>query len=1175
MNKSKNVTMKNAVKTSVALMLSAILSIQGIAPVLASEEELLIEDNLSEDLSDMDTEPEESSFVEDDLETDISEEEYDEVDSLIVNDTLNDENILSDEEYEISEEIDEAGISAEAFDVLYEVQNNAVNSALSADNNEEMGPDESVIDDAENEGDVTLVGGGADLGSGKCGDNLTWTLDCEGTLYISGSGNMQDYLYVRSPWEDLATSIWNVVIGTGVTSIGHCAFFNCTNLSNVTIPEGVTSIGYQAFYYCPKLTNITIPSSVTKIWEMAFASCESLLSITVDSANNSYSSRNGVLFNKALTELIQYPCAKAGDYVVPFSVTNIFSLDKPEVSAFMGCSNLTNVTISGNIASIPSFAFAGCSSLESVTIYDGVTSIGYDAFGYCTSLSSITLPCSVNNISPFAFKSCSSLAQIVFKGNAPVFGDSCLDEVNAAVYYPANNTTWTEDKRQNYGGNINWIVQNEDSAVIDSHEGKCGDNVYWTLADETLTISGTGPTWDFKVFTLTNTYTKSGEPLPWRDLASQVRRIVVEEGVTYIGNGAFSQIGYEDSTAYYLESIILPSTLEGIGTRVFARDVFDELIIPDSVSSLGTECFWLSCIRNVIVGNGVTEIPTSAFADSYVKKVVLGDSVQILGSEAFSYSKLEEINIPNSVREVRGRCFLGTKLKEIYLPASIQEIGANAFSGCPFLEIIDLEEGLTSIGDSDRLMEIFYGCRSVETIIIPDTVECIGMGLFKECSNLKNVFLSRKIKRLTNTFWGCSSLESIEIPESVEQMYGTFGQCHSLKKVVFDGDCPEMHDTKLTPEGGTYGTFYECTLSAYYPSSNATWTEDKLQNYGGNITWIPYNPTKEADDKATADIAVNLINALANNISISDREKIITARKEYDSLTDDQKALIDPAVLQKLTDAESALKAAEEKAAKEAADKAAAKAVADKINALAGSISTSDKAAIEAARKAYESLTAEQKALIDASVLKKLTDSETALKKAEEAALTPIVTPTVKPEAVPTATPIPTPTPSPTAAPTATPTPTAAPTPAPHVHEWSDWALTTEPTVMAEGVETRTCECGETETRPVSKLEPTISLNFTGTLPLKQKQTFKGAVISELANGDSVKKVASNNTKIVKASFKKGVLTLKAQKKAGTAKITVTLASGLKKTFKVKVQKALVKTKKIVVLSKELLINNF
>ena len=333
----------------------------------------------------------------------------------------------------------------------------------------------------------------------------------------------------------------------------------------------------------------------------------------------------------------------------------------------------------------------------------------------------------------------------------------------------------------------------------------------------------------------------------------------------------------------------------------------------------------------------------------------------------------------------------------------------------------------------------------------------------------------------------------------------------------------------------------------------------------------PEETGNESTNKKTAETAKNLINALptVESVTASDRKAVETARNAYNALTDAQRALIDPALAQKLTDAEYALKAAEEKAAKEASDKAAAKAAADKINALTSSISISDKAAFEAARKAYESLTADQKALIDPSVLQKLTDSEAALKRAEEATLTPTDGPVSVPTVNPTSIPSSASTTEPTAKPTSALTPTAVPTPAPHVHEWSDWILTKEPTVMAEGVETRTCECGGKETRSVSKLEPTVNLNFSGTLPLKQKQTFKGVIISGLAKDDYVKKVATSNKKLVKTSYKNGALILKAQKKVGTAKITITLASGLKKTFKVKVQKALVKTKKIDVLSKK------
>ena len=104
--------------------------------------------------------------------------------------------------------------------------------------------------------------------SGACGDNLTWTLDGDGTLTISGTGKMWDSDYYNDydvPWADFLASIEKVVISKGVTSIGNEAFKWCERLTNVTIPDSITSIGNSAFYDCSSLTSVTIPDSVTSI----------------------------------------------------------------------------------------------------------------------------------------------------------------------------------------------------------------------------------------------------------------------------------------------------------------------------------------------------------------------------------------------------------------------------------------------------------------------------------------------------------------------------------------------------------------------------------------------------------------------------------------------------------------------------------------------------------------------------------------------------------------------------------------------------------------------------------------------------------------------------------------------------------------------------------------------
>ena len=98
--------------------------------------------------------------------------------------------------------------------------------------------------------------------SGTCGAEVTWTLDSEGVLTISGSGDMYDSKIVQSDYRSLVKS---AVIAEGVTSIGEFAFYDCRSLTSVTIPDSVTSIGRYAFYKCTSLTSVTIPDSVTRI----------------------------------------------------------------------------------------------------------------------------------------------------------------------------------------------------------------------------------------------------------------------------------------------------------------------------------------------------------------------------------------------------------------------------------------------------------------------------------------------------------------------------------------------------------------------------------------------------------------------------------------------------------------------------------------------------------------------------------------------------------------------------------------------------------------------------------------------------------------------------------------------------------------------------------------------
>ena len=113
-------------------------------------------------------------------------------------------------------------------------------------------------------------------------DNLTWTLDADGTLTISGTGAMKNYDYDsnQSPVYN-NSDVKKIVIEDGVTSIGDYAFRGCSSLTSITLPDSVTSIGDCAFVFCVGLSSITLPDSVTSIGDSAFKNCSSLTSITI------------------------------------------------------------------------------------------------------------------------------------------------------------------------------------------------------------------------------------------------------------------------------------------------------------------------------------------------------------------------------------------------------------------------------------------------------------------------------------------------------------------------------------------------------------------------------------------------------------------------------------------------------------------------------------------------------------------------------------------------------------------------------------------------------------------------------------------------------------------------------------------------------------------------------
>ena len=113
--------------------------------------------------------------------------------------------------------------------------------------------------------------------SGTCGENLTWSLDEDGVLTISGAGDMADYTdSAPTPWDARKSAITAVVIESGVTSIGNYAFYRCGNLVELTLPEGLQSIGDNSFHSCGLLASVTLPDSVVSLGSNCFSYCYAL-----------------------------------------------------------------------------------------------------------------------------------------------------------------------------------------------------------------------------------------------------------------------------------------------------------------------------------------------------------------------------------------------------------------------------------------------------------------------------------------------------------------------------------------------------------------------------------------------------------------------------------------------------------------------------------------------------------------------------------------------------------------------------------------------------------------------------------------------------------------------------------------------------------------------------------
>jgi hypothetical protein len=318
---------------------------------------------------------------------------------------------------------------------------------------------------------------GTILASGSCGTHVTWQLNTEGTMYISGYGDMSASEPGELPWQEYKDKIQSVIFESGVTSVGDSAFYwldqesSITNvtfsetitsignfafvgnaeLQNFTLPEGLLSIGQEAFCRCTSLTEIVIPDSVTfldagifsadtaltsayigksirGIGDGIFTGCTSLTEINNSLENPFFYSEDGVWFcheSETESSLLQYPAGKKEkSYIVPDGVIQIFSY------AFAEVQNLEEVYITEGVTEIGPSSFSNCNSLNKVILPNSLQNIGESAFIWCTNLKEITLPYDLKEIELRAFAQ-TGLTEVIIPGTVteiyPVAFGYCYD----------------------------------------------------------------------------------------------------------------------------------------------------------------------------------------------------------------------------------------------------------------------------------------------------------------------------------------------------------------------------------------------------------------------------------------------------------------------------------------------------------------------------------------------------------------------------------------------------------------------------------------------------------------------------------------------------------------------------------------------------------------------------
>lgn len=493
---------------------------------------------------------------------------------------------------------------------------------------------------------------------GTLGDSFTWSFHEDGTLTVNGSGAMPDLVsYEDQPWRYLAADIKKVKISYGITAIGANSFGMCAKLSTVSLPNTLKAIGNYAFEKCYAIKFIDLPSSVTKIENGAFYDCWQLAEVDIgrfasyleyigDDAFAGCTNLKKINLPARLTHIGE------GAFLSCYSLNGITLPDKLSYLgrfAFQDCASLTSVNIPWQITVLPDYVFLGCTSLERVTFGRYFESVGRDAFLWCASLKEIHFPQSVTGISDY------SVGYYYFGREYVKYdGVTVIAGSSAGIDYAVKNgfRLIVDDASHVCSGICGYCggctVECEYYQCYDKclgHTfpitGSVDEGITWSLSEDyVLSIDGVGAMPDY-VF----------NNVPWSAYKSSIQKVVIGEGITYIGNYTFD-----------------------------SHSALTEVTIPEGVTALGRKAFGLC---------------------SALSGVTLPESVAVIGELAFhGCTSLEYVFFGEAMESIGDYAFYGcVRLLEAELSEGVISISEGAFECCPMLESFYVPESVVVIGE--------------------------------------------------------------------------------------------------------------------------------------------------------------------------------------------------------------------------------------------------------------------------------------------------------------------------------------------------------------------------------------------------------------------------------------------------------------------------------------------